>query len=103
MVKMASGLSDDFMSGRVDKKTYFSSHRGDHNNTANENELVNFSSAKFTIAGRANSNFHQKGGARNKGLFGNNDMVYRHLQRANQSVLIEKDEHLKYKEQNYNM
>ena len=58
MVKMASGLSEDFMSGRVDKKTYFSSHRGDHNNTANENELVNFSSARFTIAGRANSNFH---------------------------------------------
>ena len=41
-MKMQSDLSNDFMSGRVDKKTYFSSHRGDHNNTANENELVNF-------------------------------------------------------------
>ena len=71
------------MSGQPDRKTYFSSHRGDHNNTANENELVNFSSAMFTIAGRANSNYHQKGFARNKGLFGNNDMIYKHLQRAN--------------------
>jgi len=83
------------MSGGVaDKRTYFSSHRGDHNNTTNENELVNVSSTMFTIAGRANSNY--KGTTRNKGLFGNNDMIFKHLQRANQSVLIEKESKLKF-------
>lgn len=74
-LKIQSDNSYELVSGNLDKKTYFTSHRGP-NNTTNEIDYANFSTTMFTIAGRVNSNHHLKGGIRNKGLFGNNDMIY---------------------------